>query len=287
MQVFDRKLIRARRERASIDAGAHDFLYREVALMLADRLLDINRGFPLALELGARQDILSKALTGKGGIKMLVAADAAAGMVRNQIFPVVADEELLPFRENAFDAVFSNLSLHWVNDLPGALIQIRRVLKPDGVFLAALFGGETLKELRLAMMEAELDVFGGMSPRISPFIDLRDMGALLQRAGFALPVVDFETLRVSYPDVNALMRDLKGMGETNAISARIRQGGSRRFFKKVLDFYPKDEDGRITATFEVVYAIGWSPHESQQKPLKPGAAEFRLAQALGTDEVGL
>lgn len=279
MRVFDRALLRARRERASGLDGC-DYLFTETAARLADRLLDVQRSFPLALELGSRRGLLAEAMEAGGRVGRLVSADMAAGMVRGAGLAVVADEELLPFCDGRFDAIFSNLSLHWVNDLPGALIQARRALKSDGLFLAAMFGGATLAELRRALMEAELEVFGGMSPRVSPFADVRDVGALLQRAGFALPVVDVDTIAVSYPDPAALMTDLRRMGEANAIAARIRQGGSRRIFAAMDRHYPRDADGRITARFEIVYATGWSPHESQQRPQRPGTATVHLSEVL-------
>src|SRR5512134_3494884 len=228
MTVFDRALIRRRRDRAAKSLAEHDFLYREVADRLADRLDDVNRRFPLALDLGCHTGALATALAGRGGIETLVHCDLSPRMAALAPAPAVAgDEEALPFAERAFDLVLSSLSLHWVNDLPGALTQIRRALKPDGLFLAAMPGGQTLKELRQALAEAEIGEEGGLSPRISPFVDVRDAGNLLVRAGFALPVADVETITVSYPDPLSLLRDLRGMGEANAVLER-RRGPSRR-----------------------------------------------------------
>jgi len=200
---------------------------------------------------------------------------------------VQASEELLPFAPERFDLVLSNLSLHWVNDLPGCLLQVRQILKPDGLFLAAMLGGGTLQELRDVLMEAELAAHGGAGPRVSPFVDLRDAGGLLQRAGFALPVVDSDTLTVTYADLPALFRDLRGMGETNALLARPNKPLTRAALAQADELYRRrhgDREGRLKATFQVVYLTGWSPHESQQKALRPGSARARIADALEATE---
>ena len=198
-----------------------------------------------------------------------------------------ADEEAMPFGAGAFDLVLSNLSLHWVNDLPGALAQIRHCLKPDGLFLAALLAGDTLTELRDALIEAEIAVAGGASPRVSPVADMRDLAGLLQRAGFALPVVDRDSITVTYADAFRLMADLRGMGETNATAARSRHPARRALFLEAAARYRAghgDPQGRVPATFQVVYLTAWAPHDSQQKPLRPGSATARLADALGAAE---
>jgi len=201
---------------------------------------------------------------------------------------VAADEELLPFADGAFDLIISNLSLHWVNDLPGALIQARRALKPDGLFLAAMLGGHTLTELRQSLMEAETKVEGGFSPRVSPFVDVRDGGDLLQRAGFALPVADADVISVSYTDPFRLLADLRGMGAANAVFER-RKGATRRAtLMAAAEAYRNNfggPDGRLPATFEVIYLTAWAPHPSQQKPLRPGSARSRLSDALDTTEI--
>ena len=289
MNVFDRRLVRLHRERAARLLERHDFLLREVAERLLDRLEDTTRRFPAALDLGCHSGELGRALNGRGGVELLVQADLSPAMARRAGGLTVAlDEEALPFAEASFDLVLSNLSLHWVNDLPGALLQARQALKPDGLFLAAMLGGETLHELRAALLEAELEVEGGAGPRISPFADLRDAGGLLQRADFAAPVIDRDQITVTYPDALALMRDLRGMGETNAAHTR-RHGFSRRgTLLRAAALYAEHfarQDGRIPATFQVIYLTGWAPHESQQKPLRPGSAKRRLAEALGTREL--
>jgi SAM-dependent methyltransferase len=209
-----------------------------------------------------------------------------AGEVKSNT--VAADEEALPFRDGSLDLVVSALALHFVNDLPGTLVQIRRALKPDGLFLAAMLGGETLTELRRAFAEAEVELEGGISPRVVPFPDLRDLGALLQRAGFALPVADIERLTVRYATVFALMHDLRRMGATNALIERRRMPLRRATLLRMAEIYGRrfaDPDGRLRATFEIVWLSGWAPDPSQQKPLQPGSAKMRLADALGTREL--
>jgi NADH dehydrogenase [ubiquinone] 1 alpha subcomplex assembly factor 5 len=288
MIVYDRRRLRSRRDRAASGLAQHDFLYREVADRVADRLSDVRRSFALALDLGCHTGMLRAMLNGRGGIATLVHCDLSPGMAAVAPAPSVAgDEEALPFAAASFDLVLSVLSLHWVNDLPGALAQIRRALKPDGLFLAALLGGQTLKELRRALAEAEIGLEGGLSPRISPFVDVRDAGNLLQRAGFALPVADAETITVTYPNPLALIGDLRGMGEANVVVERRRHFSRRATIVDTLARYRDhygDEDGRVPATFEVIYLTAWAPDPSQPRPLRPGSARDRLAAALGTAE---
>lgn len=288
MQVFDRRAVRRHRDRAARGFATHDFLKREVSDRLADRLGDINRGFPMALDLGCHDGTLGKLLAGRGGIGTLVQSDLSPAMVGGaEGLRLAADEERLPFAEDSFDAVLSVLSLHWVNDLPGTLIQIRRCLKPDGLFLGALFGLGTLMELRQAWTAAELAGEGGVSPRVSPFAELRDAADLLQRAGFALPVADAETITVTYADPLRLMAELRGMGESNTVAERRKQATRRATLLAAAAAYRDrfaEPDGRIPASFEVLWLIGWKPHASQQKPLRPGSAAARLADALDTVE---
>ena len=221
--MFDRTLLRQRRERAARGWERHDFLKREIAERLVDRLSDVRRIFPLALDLGSHGDEVATALGESAIVGQLVRADLGCGFARRARGPaVVADEEFLPFAAGRFDLVLSAMDLHWVNDLPGALIQIARILKPDGLFLGALLGGATLWQLRRTLAAAESEIDGGLSPRVSPFADLRDAAGLLQRAGFALPVADSETIEVEYESALALMRDLSGMGESNLVVGRRR-----------------------------------------------------------------
>jgi SAM-dependent methyltransferase len=282
MLVFDRKLLRARRRRAAA-LGPATFLIDRVAGDLAERLTAVLRRFDRAVDLATPIDAVRRALASKD-IGSIVAVDSflRAGV------DVVADEEALPFRDASLDLVVSALALQFVNDLPGTLVQIRRALEPDGLFLAALIGGDTLTELRSAFAAAEEEVEGGASPRVAPFADVRDMGALLQRAGFALPVADVDRINVRYDSAFALMHDLRRMGATNVLVERQRRPLRRATLVRMAEIYAArfaDADGRIRATFDILWLSGWAPHESQQKPLAPGSAKMRLAEALGTEEI--
>lgn len=288
LMIFDRKLLATHRARAAANFATFDFLVQRVGQEIADRLSLINRVFPLALDLGCHTGRLSRSNLAAGKIATLISADLAPAMLADmQGIRVAADEEALPFADRSFQLIVSALSLHWVNDLPGTLIQIRRALAPDGLFIGALLGGDTLTELRQALSEAEIECDGGLSPRVSPFVDLRDMGMLMQRAGFALPVVDSDRVTVRYANMFALMADLRGMGETNALIERRKTALRRSTFLRAAQIYQEKfglADGRIAATFEIITATGWAPHDSQQKPLQPGSATTRLADALGTQE---
>jgi SAM-dependent methyltransferase len=283
--VFDRQLLRVRRRRAAV-LGPVTFLIERVAEEFSDRLAAVLRRFELAVDLGTPTDALRHVLAVSGKVDKIIAADALANEAPDAL-AVAADEEALPFRDSSLDLVVSALALQFVNDLPGTLIQIRRALKPDGLFLAALAGGDTLTELRTAFAAAEAEVEGGISPRVAPFADLRDLGALLQRAGFALPVTDVDRLTVRYASLLALMQDLRRMGATNALVERRRRPLKRATLARMGQIYAErfaDADGRVRATFEIVWLSGWAPHASQQQPLKPGSAQRRLADALGTHE---
>ncbi len=281
--LFDRRAWHAHRNRAA-GCGSVDFLHAEIADRLIDRLDVVNREYAVALDLGARDGGLARALAARRGTLRVVAAEPAMRVLAGVAGPrVAADPELVPFGDASFDLVASTLALHWTADLPGALIQLRRTLKPDGLLLAAMFGGRTLVELRAVLFEAELAEEGGVSPRVSPAIELADAAALLQRAGFALPVADSETITVTYPDMLALMRDLRGMGETNALAARRRGGLRRATLARAAALYAErfgDGDGRIPASFEILFLCGWAPHPSQPQPLPRGSATARLADAL-------
>ena len=271
--IFDRGLLRLRQQRARA-LGPATFLLDRVASELGERLAVVLRRFDRAADLGTLTDAVRRVLVESGKVGTM--AD------------VIIDEEALPFADGSLDLVVSALSLQFVNDLPGTLVQIRRALKPDGLFMAALIGGDTLTELREAFAQAESEIEGGASPRVAPFADLRELGALLQRAGFALPVVDSDRLTVRYKTVLDLMRDLRRMGATNVLAERRRTPLKRTTLFRVAEIYAErfaDPDGRLRATFEIVWLSGWAPHESQQKPLKPGSASQRLADALGTREI--
>jgi NADH dehydrogenase [ubiquinone] 1 alpha subcomplex assembly factor 5 len=264
-ELFDRRAWRAHRDRAARGGarGGADFLHAEVSDRLIDRLDVVNREFAVALDLGAREGGLARALAGRRGTRLVVAAEPATEFLVHAPGPrVAADPELVPFRDASFELIASALALHWTADLPGALIQLRRALKPDGLLLAAMFGGQTLVELRTVLFEAELAEDGGVSPRVSPAIALADAAALLQRAGFALPVADGETISATYAGLPALLRELRGMGETNALGARRRGFSRRATLARAALIYAErfgDADGRITATFEVLFLCGWAP----------------------------
>jgi len=285
--IFDRALLRRRRARAAALPPA-TFLLDRTAADLADRLAAVLRRFDLALDLGTPGEAVREAIARLDGIGAIVKADALPRNGARSGGFVVSDEEALPFGAATLDLVVSALALQFVNDLPGVLAQIRRALKPDGLFLAALFGGETLTELRQAFAAAESEIEGGVSPRVAPFADLRELGALLQRAGFALPVIDVDRVSVRYDSAFALMHDLRRMGATNALNARRRVPLRRATLNRMAEIYRErfaDADGRLRATFEIVWLSGWAPHPSQQRPLKPGTAASRLADALKTREI--
>ncbi|MDX2159642.1 MAG: methyltransferase domain-containing protein [Hyphomicrobiaceae bacterium] len=286
--IFDRELLLRRRDRHAAHAKAHDFLLRHAAEDIVDRLTLVRRTFPVAVVLGAGHGVLSEAIGALSGIGLVVSADPSARALETAGgLRVVADEEALPFGAGILDLVVSALSLQLVNDLPGALVQIRRALKPDGLFLGAMLGGATLYELREALVVAETETTGGASPRVAPFADVRDLGGLLQRAGFALPVADSDTVEVGYASALDLMRELKGMGWSNMLVERSRRPLGRVTLMRAAEIYAERygrPDGRVKATFEIVTLTGWVPHESQQKPLRPGSATSRLADALGVDE---
>jgi len=268
-----------------------DFLRRRAAADLAERLGSIMRSFPLAVELGARRGELAEALAeAPAQIGTLIEADLSEAQLSGRAGPrVVVDEERLPFAPQSLDLVLSTLSLHWTNDLPGALTQIRLALKPDGLFLGAILGGATLNELRWALTQAEVEVTGGAGPRVSPFAGAYDGASLLQRAGFALPVTDTDTVTVRYSNPLSVLRDLRAMGETNVLVDRPGRPLSRAVVGRAFELYAQryaDAEGRVPATFEIVTLTGWAPHESQPKPLKPGSAKVRLADALKTREIG-
>jgi SAM-dependent methyltransferase len=279
--IFDRKLIAARAARARV-SGPATFLVERAAEDLVERLSAVKRRFAVAVDLGTPTDALLKSLSANPAIDSIVATGRHHGA------RIVADEEVLPFRNESLDLVVSALALQSVNDLPGALVQIRRALRPDGLFLAALLGGDTLTELRESFFAAEAEIEGGASPRVAPFLDVREAGGLLQRAGFALPVVDVDNVTVRYSTPFALMRDLRAMGATNPLIERRRKPLRRATLLRMAEIYSQkfgDPDGKVRATFDIVWLSGWSPHESQQKPLRPGSAKARLADALGAKEI--
>ncbi|KAF1855606.1 hypothetical protein Lal_00002647 [Lupinus albus] len=282
--LFDLPLVTRRRERAAeTRTEGADFLLELAGRELAERLSVVERHFDEAVELhGGLGNAAAHCLaTGKiGGLRRLETARVFAA--RNEPIAIAALEDV-PLGTQSINLVISSLALHLTNDTPGVLIRIRQALKPDGLLLAAIPSAGTLQELRDVLLATEAELSGGASPRVIPFADVRDIGALLQRAGFALPVVDAESVTVRYDTLFDLMRDLRAMGMANPLMGRSRQPLSRQFFIRAAQIYAErysDPDGRIRATFSFVYASGWAPHESQQKPLKPGSAKMKLADAL-------
>jgi len=284
--IFDRRLIARRRARA-LARGASDFLLGHAADDLAERLALVRREFGLAVVLGAYHGLLADRLRGRVARLLEIELAPPFAAVRDDRMLVVADEEAMPLAPASVDLVVSALSLHLVNDLPGTLLHARTALRPDGLFMASILGGRTLHELRSAFLEAESET-GGASPRVAPFADVRDLGALLQRAGFTLPVADSDTLTVAYETPLHLMRDLKAMGASNPLSDRSRRPLTRAVLLRAAEIYRRRfarADGKVIATFEIVTLTGWAPHESQQNALRPGSAAARLADALGATEL--
>ena len=287
-RIFDSRQLLRQRERASQHARAHDFLLQRVADDFAERLEVVNRQFATILDLGSHHGVIGRSMTGRPGAETVVSADTSQRVLDQCASPrVVVDLEALPFHDATFDLVVSGLSLQLINDLPGALVQVRRCLKPDGLFLGAMLGGSTLQELREAFVAAEAAIEGGVSPRVAPFADVRDLGSLLQRSGFALPVVDADIVTVAYPTPLHLMREIRGMGASNMLVERRRKPLRRATLMRAIEIYGERyarADGRVTATFEILTMTGWCPHENQPKPLQPGSAKTRLADALGVRE---
>lgn len=286
MRIFDRGLHARRRTRAAAGFGAFSFLKKIAADDIAARLSDINRSFDRVLDLGAHDGTLSRALKADR-----IVASRTGEIVCADLSPafghVQADEEALPFPEQSFDLVVSALSLHWINDLPGALIQIRRVLKPDGLFIATVLGGRTLTELRQSLLAAEAEIRGGAGNRVSPMLDVIDAAGLLQRTQFAMPVADNDARTVRYGDPLRLLADLRGMGETAAFANRSAPRLTRGILMRAMEIYARrfsDPDGRVRATFEFVTLSGWAPGPDQPRAKRPGSATVRLADALGVRE---
>ena len=287
-QIFDRTLLTQRRARFANKLAAHDFLLQRAGEDIQLRLGAVMREFDIALDLGAHHGVLTQILRNDTRCAHIISTDLCEPLIARCEGPrAVCDEEFLPFKTQSLDLVVSGLTLHMVNDLPGALVQIRRALKPDGLFLAAVLGGNTLRELREAMALAEDEIDGGVSPRVAPFADVRDYGALLQRAGFALPVTDSDVVNVTYATPFDLMREVQGMGASNALAERRKAPLKRSILMRAAEIYSERfaaENGRVRATFEIIHLTGWAPDASQPKPLRPGSARMRLADALDTQE---
>eukprot|EP01018_Ginkgo_biloba_P026556 Gb_17961 [translate_table: standard] len=300
VKIFDRSLKRKQRDRAAWLMGSNDNFLDTVTENMLDRLEDCKKNFPSALCLGGSIEPIRRLLHGRGGIEKLIMMDMSYDMINKcrdmegkvsdakfETFYVVGDEEFLPIKQGSVDLVISCLGLHWVNDLPGAMIQCRMALKPDGLFLAAILGGETLRELRIACTVAQMEREGGISPRISPLAQVRDAGNLLTRAGLALPAVDVDEFTIRYDSALELIEHLRSMGETNALLQR-NQTLKKETALATAAIYQSmfgGEDGTIPATFQVIYMTGWAPHPSQQKAKRRGSATVSfedLQKELGT-----
>ncbi|XP_053317332.1 arginine-hydroxylase NDUFAF5, mitochondrial [Spea bombifrons] len=292
--VFDRSMKRRQRDWAASlpDGRQYDYLKEEVGGRIADRVFDVARTFPFALDLGCGKGYISQHLT-KETVEKLVQTDMSAKALKSSApseiptFSVIADEEFIPFKENTFDLVVSSLSLHWVNDLPRAFQEIHRVLKEDGVFIGAMFGGETLYELRCSLQLAEIEREGGFSPHVSPFTAVTDLGNLLGRAGFNMLTVDADEIQVHYPGMFEVMEDLKGMGESNCTWNR-RSLLHRDSLLAAAAIYQEmygEQDGSVPATFQIYYMIGWKPHVSQAKPAKRGSASASFGDLKKVNEI--
>lgn len=289
--LFDTDLLSRRRDRAAGlgFAGGADFLHRETAALVSERLAEIRRDFADAAIVGSGGGAYAAALAGRVDRARIVQVEISPARAAAAGVDPAASLDPLPLSPAAFDLVVSGLELHWANDPVGQLVQMRRALRPDGLLIAALFGGRTLHELRASLAEAEVETTGGLSPRIAPMGEVRDLGGLLQRAGLALPVADTERLTVSYESPLHLMRELRAMGETNVLAARRRMPLRRDMLARACEIYAREfpaAGGRVAATFEIVFLTGWAPAESQPRPLRPGSAAARLADALGTAEIG-
>jgi SAM-dependent methyltransferase len=288
--VFDRAAVRRNLRRAE-KLGPATFLIDRAAEDLSDRLSAVLRRFELGADLASPTDAVCRRLRSTDLVGRIIALTDSARpntALDREDLTIIADAEALPLQEDSLDLIVSTLALQFVNDLPGTFVQVRRALKPDGLFLAALIGGDSLLELRQSFAAAEAELEHGASPRVAPFADVRAIGMLLQRAGFALPVTDVERLIVRYDSPLALMQDLRRMGAANALAERRRIPLRRGTIMRMAEIYAErfsDPDGRVRATFDIVWLSGWKPHPSQQQPLRPGSAQARLADALGTREL--
>lgn len=291
--LFDRTLLRQRRKRSAGSVSDYNFLAQRAFEDIGDRVAGITRNFDRGALLGGGPGLMfapAGALV-RGKVSWLCRADLAPSIAAQLTGPALTlDEEALPFASESLDIVLAPWGLHWTNDLPGALVQINHALKPDGFFACALPGGSTLTELRQCLMAAESELTGGVAARVSPLAGTFDLAALLQRAGFAMPVADVDRVTVRYDHIFALMADLRGMGETSILADRPRTPATRTLFARAGQIYAErfaDPDGRIRASFEIIHAAGWAPHPDQPKPKRPGSATHRLADALGVKEKSL
>lgn len=278
MIIFDRDIVRKNIQRAENTISEHDFLWQHCARQIQDRLQDIKRSFDYSAEIAAAPYVLTPEFLEQKNMGNAFHMSPLSGTGQ-----VIVDEEFWPLRQQSLEALISFNHLHWVNDVPGSLVQFRNSLRPDGVLIGSFFGGETLRELRQALSAAEVEIHGGISPRVSPFISLPDMAALMQRANFALPVVDHDLVTITYDSFFKLLGDVRGMGQGNAIAKRNNKILSRQFWQRAAEIYAEqftNADGRLVATVEIIYFLGWAPAASQPKPLARGSATHRLVDVL-------
>ncbi len=284
-EIFDRRAVKQNRSRVSRYKEGHDFLFEDVSNRLLEKLDIVKRSFPRVLDLGCRHGKIKTILDPRHGQESFINCDISTAMAKQAGPPqLVANEELLPLADDCLDLVLSSLYFHWTNDLPQALSEIFRCLSPDGLFLGALLGGDTLSDLRKSLTSAVSPETSELFPRVAPFVQVRDLGDLMQRIGFTMIVVDVDHITVDYPDPFSLMKDLKRMGEGNALNARCKHFTPRGLFTKAATLYPRHNNrssGRIKAKFEVLYGMGWAPHPQQQQALRPGAGENSLQEILG------
>ena len=297
IKIFSKKKNLISRNRASIKYKKYDYLFDEANGRLFERLKSIKRSFKNTLEIGSRTGNTIELFNKKNDIKKIFISDISKKMLliakkkksNKQKNFLILDEENLPFKNRQFNLVFSNLYLHWANDLYKVLNEIYRILKPDGLFLCTVFGSETLNELKYSLCSAEDKISKSISPRVSPFLRLQDAGTLLQKSGFQLPVIDKDTIKIYYDDIFSLMKDLKGMGESNSLINRKKTFTTKKLFSLANKIYKNkfSTKKKIYATFEILYFIGWTKHTSQQKPKSPGSAKKKLADALSSKEHNL
>ena len=276
--IFNKRLWRDRLNRHQQEFSKHNFLHEWVDKQITNRLDVIKKEFETVLYIGhAPTTFISQNKIKK--IIHLTASKKTKGHI-------IGDDEFLPIKDNVLDLIISPLSLHHANDLLGALIQSQYSLKSDGLFIGALFGGETLHELRQSLQQAEMEIYGGISPRVAPFADIKSLGGLMQRTQYALPVIDSEKVIVEYSDFTKMLHDLRYMGESNVLLEKKSTPVSKKFWKRAEEIYKEQfsENDKFIATFEIIFLLGWKPHESQQKPLQPGSAKNRLADSLNVNE---
>jgi len=284
--IFDSRTLLKHRARAGRSFKLHDFMMQEVAKRLTERLLETNRNFDTGVGICWQHKILHEAINSVGKINNFIGYRNSKS-TNSEINQIISETELLPLAPNSVDLIVSLLDWHWVNDFPGILSQSLTALKADGLMLGAMFGGETLNELRSVLLEAEIITTGGVTPRVSPFVNVETVGNLLSRVGFALPIVDTDNIKVTYPNALKLMHEIRGMGESNCLIERCKNFTRKDTLLKAADLYQNKfgtKDGKITATFQIIFITAWAPHKSQPKPLRRGSGKYPLESAINNTE---